>query len=210
MATNNNKTDFSEKLRDFLARKPGLADAQSQVEETAANLAALRTRLAATLHDADQAAVAASEGMEGAAKQRDSLRATARTLRDEIRDAELLLTTRQERLADAKAAERARAIAATWAQAEKHCARRKEAARACDEAVVALAKALDTLQHETSLLRVLLGNKAASHLNAASVRGTLGIMLSEATTGKKISVIVRPLAELVSGQNELVRREAKL
>ena len=202
--------DFTERLKDFLARRPSLAEAQSQVEETVANLATLRTRLAATLLDADTAAVAASEGMPDAAKQRDTLRALARGLREEINDAELLLTKRQERLTDAKAAERAKAIEAIWAQAEIHCERREQAARACDDAIAALAKALDAVHHETALLHLLFEGKADGHLLLSSFRGTLGIQLTEATGGKKTSIRTRPLAELISEQHNEVRRATKL
>lgn len=204
------KTDFSETLRAFLARKLPRSDAQAQVDETTAALNALRARLTAALHEADKASVAASEGLEGASKERDSLRATVRELRDQIGDAELLLTARTDRLTDAKAVEHQKAIAATWTEAKTHFARREQAAAECAAAVAALATALEAVNTETALLHVLLRGKQGEALNLLPFRGTLGVMLLEATGGRPSHITVKPLVELVSDQHDLVLSETKL
>lgn len=204
------KENFTDKLAAFLARKPSLADAQVQVDETTAELGRLRDRLADVTKQADNAALAAADGMPGADTQRDRLRAEARELRDSIHDAETLLQKRRERLEDAKTGERAKAVASIWEEAETHFKTREEAARRMQEAVVELGKAWESVGHETSLLHVLLEGKAINRLDLAGIRGTLDILITEAITGRKTHIDIRPLADLAAGQHAQIRHATKL
>lgn len=204
------KESFSDKLAAFLARRPSLSEAQSQLDETSAALVSLRERHDAAIKAADDAAIAAAEGMSGADVQRDRLRAEARQLREDIHDAEILITKRRERLEDAKTAERARAVAAIWGEAETHFTKREAAAGRVQAAIESLAQGLEELNHETSLLHVLLEGRADQHLELGTIRGTVGVLLTEATTGQKMHIDTRPPAELVAGQHGAIRRATKL
>ena len=99
---------------------------------------------------------------------------------------------------------------ATWDRAAIHFERRQKAAQDCDDAVAALAAALDRFHHETALVRVLFEGRADSQLVLSGFRGTLGVMLTEATTGQKVHIDKKPLAELARDQHDLVRRDTKL
>lgn len=204
------KENFSDKLAAFLARKPTLAEAEAQVTETIAEISRLRERLADVTKQADNAALAAAEGMPGADTQRDRLRAEAREIRDSVHDAETLLQKRRERLEDAKSAERAKAVTEIWDQAETHFTKREDAARRMQDAVAALGKAWESVSHETSLLHVLLEGKAVNHLDLAGIRGTVDVLLTEAITGRKTHIDTRPLAEIAAGQHAQIRYATKL
>lgn len=204
------KESFSDKLTAFLARRPSLAEAQAQLDETSAALVSLRERHDVALKAADNAAVAAAEGMPGADTQRDQRRAEARQLREDIHDAEVLLQKRRERLEDAKTAERGRAVAAIWEEANTHFIKREAAAGRVQAAIESLAQGIEELNHETSLLHVLLEGRADQHLDLGTVRGTVGVLLTEATTGQKTHIDTRPPAELVADQHRAVRHATKL
>ncbi|MCR4332523.1 MAG: hypothetical protein NUV34_07470 [Sulfuricaulis sp.] len=204
------KETFSETMAAFLARRPSLSEAQARLDETSAALVSLRERHDVAIKAADDAAVAAAEGMPGADTQRDRSRAKARQLREDIHDAEALLQKRRERLEDAKTAERAKATAAIWEEAEKYFARREEAASCAQAAIDSLAQALADLHSETALIHVLLEGKAAQYLDLGHVRGTIDVLLTEALTGKKTHIQTRPPAELVADQHGVIRSATKL
>jgi chromosome segregation ATPase len=193
----------------FISRTHSTTEAREQIAATEAKIAKAKLQLDEALAGEERALLALADGMDEAAEARDAARQDARRLKDELRDLEIVLDRQSRRLADAQAAEKRAAEAATWQQADKIIADREQAGARADAALVELGEALRDLEHQTGLLAALMG-PAVEHISLTTIRANLRGLLGEAIDGHKRPFSLKPLAELTADQHALVRANVRL
>lgn len=194
----------------FISRTHSTTEAREQIAATEAKIAKARQQLDEALTSEERALLALADGMDEAAEARDAARRDARRLKDELRDLEIVLERQTRRLADAQAAEKSAATAATWRHADEIIARREQAGARADAALVELGEALRDLEHQTGLLAALMG-QTVGYIPLTEIRMNLRTLLGEQVNNYKFPYSSgKSVAEVVADQHALVRRNVRL